>query len=356
MSLEDGGRKTVYGATRAEVQTKLRQLLDARDRGVTVTSAERTVADYLDQWLENTAKPSVRHATYLNYALNVRRLKEEIGWLRLSELGPAHVQRAYGNLLKSGLSAHSVIQAHVVLHRALREAVLWGLVLRNATDGVSRPRIERAEIRTLSQAQVKKLFESTKGDRLHALWVLLATTGLREGEALGLRWSDIDLKAGRLSVRRSLQRQKGRGMVFVEPKTNRSRRVVYLAAGTTEVLKNHRHDQAEERLQLGGRWKADDLVFTSIHGQPLQQGLVSWSLHQALEKAGLPRIRVHDLRHTAATHLLEKGVHPKVVQELLGHSTIMVTLDTYSHVAPALHAEVAERMQDLFDTSPPRSR
>jgi integrase len=221
-------------------------------------------------------------------------------------------------------------------------------MLRNPTEAVSVPRPTRREMHTLTEEEVGRLFEATQDHRLHALWVLLATTGLRLGEARGLLWSDIDFTNGRLVVNRALQRQTGIGYVFVEPKTARSRRTVYLAPGTLSALTDHRRRQVEDQLAAGPEWNNTGLVFTTALGRPADGTWATKWFHRALAEAGIPRIRIHDLRHTAATHLLRRGVHPKVVQELLGHSTISLTLDTYSHVAPSLHAEVANHMQALF--------
>jgi integrase len=200
-------------------------------------------------------------------------------------------------------------------------------------------------MQTLTDDQLRQLFEATKASHLHALWVLLATTGLRLGEALGLIWPDVDLERGRLTVRRALQRLPKRlgGVVLVEPKTDRSRRTVYLAPGTVAALARHRRQQTADSLASSERF-----VFTGTTGRPLDGSGVNGQFHRALVRANLPNVRVHDLRHTAATHLLTRGVHPKVVQELLGHSTISLTLDTYSHVSPALHAQVPEHMEVLF--------
>ena len=347
--LPGGARRTYYAKTRREVQLKLAAALRAREEGLLNAKATQTLSAYLEQWLENFAKPSVRPGTFASYELNVRRARELLGWLRLDELKAAHIQAAYATLLKRGLAARTVWRMHMVLHRAMRQAVLAGIMLRNPVDGVSRPKARHYEIRTLSIEETQRLFEATKDHRLHALWVLLTTTGLRLGEALGLKWEDMDFDMGKLSVRRSLQSEKGVGFVLVEPKTARSRRTVYLAPGTIAALKEHRRRQQEERRLARDMWQERfDLVFKSEVGKPMQDGQVSWRFHKALKEAGLPRIRIHDLRHTAATQLLERGVHPKVVQEMLGHSTITLTLDTYSHVIPGLHAQAANEMQKLF--------
>lgn len=201
---------------------------------------------------------------------------------------------------------------------------------------------------TLTEEEVGRLFQASRDHRQHALWVLLATTGLRLGEALGLLWSDIDFAGGRLVVNRALQRQPGVGYVFVEPKTARSRRTVYLAPGALTALTEHRRRQVQDQLAAGPEWSNGGLVFASPVGRPIDGTSAAKWFCRVLVDAAVPRIRIHDLRHTAATHLLRRGVHPKVVQELLGHSIISLTLDTYSHVAPALHAEVATHMQALF--------
>jgi integrase len=342
----DGRRQRYVGRSQREVRVKLLAARRALEQGIVLSGSSQRVEEYLSRWLEDSVQPSVRWTTHRAYSLCMRRLFPLVGHLRLASLTPQAVQAAYSALLQKGLSRRSVEQTHTVLHRALRQAVLWGLMLRNSTEAVTVPRPTRREMHTLTEDEVGRLFEASRGHSLHALWVLLATTGLRLGEALGLLWSDIDFANGRLVVNRALQRQMGRGHVFVEPKTARSRRTVYLAPGTLIALSDRRRQQVEEQLAAGPEWKP--------LGRPVDgTWAIKW-FRRALDGAGLPRIRIHDLRHTAATHLLRRGVHPKVVQELLGHSTISLTLDTYSHVAPALHAEVASHMQELF-TSQNRS-
>lgn len=192
------------------------------------------------------------------------------------------------------------------------------------------------------------LFASTRGERLHALWVLLGTAGLRLGEALGLEWVDIDLNTRRVRVRQAVQRRRGVGLVLLAPKTPRSRRSLQLTALAVEALEAHRCNEAEIGRQKST--PASRFVFTSRVGGPMDGSRARSALDEALSRAGLPRIRVHDLRHTTASVLLELGVHPKVVQDLLGHSTIATTLDTYSHVAPGLHQEAVRQLDRLFGT------
>lgn len=355
LSLPGSRRKYIYGKTRREVQEKLTVALRAQQEGLLVTGPAQTVGQYLKRWLEDTVRHSVRPRTYQAYDLNVRRVLPHLGHVRLTALTPALVQACYGALLERGLSRRSVEQAHTVLHGALRQAVQWGLAGRNPTEAVAVPRPGQREMRTLSAEEVRRLFVASANDRLHALWVLLATTGLRLGEATGLRWEDIDFASSRLFVRRAMQRQPGVGMAIVEPKTERSRRTVHLPVGGVTALKEHRRRQVSERLAAGSLWRDQGLVFCNVAGGPLDPSRVNKAFLKTLQRAGLPSIRVNDLRHTAATLLLSQGVHPKVVQELLGHSTIALTLDTYSHVVPALHAEAASKMDGLFESDDQRA-
>jgi integrase len=329
------------------VSAKKAEALANQQKGIQPPSGKETVWQYLDFWLKSV-KSSVRPLTHQSYDLNVRRLRPLIGRLKLSNLKPAAIEAAYAQLQADGLSARSVRQVHTVLHGALKKAVMWELIGRNPSEAVSVPRPERHEMKTLNEEQIQRLFASTSEDRLHALWVVLTTSGLRLGEACGLQWQDWDTERGSLNVRRALQRQKGAGMVFVEPKTRLSRRTVNLPPGTQDVLAAHRKRQLEERMKAGAYWQDQDLIFCRENGTPLEPTNLLPLFHRALKKADLPKIRLHDLRHTAATHLLRMGVHPKVVQEMLGHSTITLTLDTYSHVVPSMQEAAALKMQSLF--------
>jgi integrase len=350
LRLPEGRKKFFYGDTRADVKRQLEEAQQAARKGVLLAGPNPSVAEYFDRWLE-AIEPSVRPRTFEVYSLNARRLTPLLGRCRLRALEPAAVQGAYAALLRRGLSKRSVEQAHTVLHRALRQAVMWDLIARNPTDAVTVPRPKRRDMQVLTEEQIRQLFEMTAPHRLHALWVVLATTGLRIGEALALGWEDVDLRRGRLSIRRALQRQRRRGLVFVEPKSDASRRTVPLPAGTRLTLVEHR-DRQERQAAADPSWNERGLVFINLEGRPIDPTTLCRPFHTALERAGLPRLRIHDLRHTVATYLLGREVHPKIVQSLLGHSTITLTLDTYSHVIPSFTQEAARHMDTLFGPVP----
>lgn len=237
--LSDGRKKFFTSTTRRDVQRRLGQALMSQREGTLVSVRESSMAQYLERWLA-AIEPSLRVRTHEVYALNVRRLIPYLGRGRLSALEPSAIQACYATLLGRGLSARSVEQAHTVLHNALRQAVRWNLLARNPAEAVTAPRPRRRELQVLSEEQVRRLLQITSGDRLHPLWALLVTTGLRVGEALGLKWTDLGLQEGSAVIQRALQRQTGRGLVFVEPKTARSRRTVPLPEGTTALLREAR--------------------------------------------------------------------------------------------------------------------
>jgi integrase len=349
--MPDGRKKFFSGRTREDVKERLAEAQRQAHAGRLVMGRDQTVAQYLEHWLAEAVRHSVRPKTYENYDLCVRRLLPHLGRVRLRALAPEHIQHALGELLDRGLAARTVRQVHMVLRCSLKQAVLWRLIASNPSDAVKAPRAERKEMRTLTEEEVRRLLRVTSGTRHHSLWVFLVTSGVRLGEALALGWADIDFVEGCASIRRALQRQRGMGLAFVEPKSSRGRRTVPLPQETLAVLAAHRHDLDQERHRAGDQWQENDLVFPSPVGRPRDMAYLSFTFHRGLKRAGLPRLRIHDLRHTAATHLLNKHVHPKVVQDLLGHSTIAVTLDTYSHVMPALAKSASLLMSSLVPTS-----
>lgn len=293
-------------------------------------------------------KDTVRSTTYERYEqISRTHIALALGGVKLKALTPAHVRGLYKEKLRS-LSPRTVQYIHVTLHKALKQAVMDGLIPRNATEAVKPPQVRCEEIRPLTTEQVKELLAAASGDRLEALYVLAVHTGLRQGELLGLKWDDIDLEEGALQVRRALTTAKG-GPRLAAPKTKDSRRRVSLTSGAVDALKAHLGRQLEEIDRAGSLWRENGLVFASETGEPLDRRYVTTHLFKPLlERARLPRARFHDLRHTCATLLLTKNVNPKVVSEMLGHSSISITLDTYSHVLPNMQDSAARALEEAL--------
>lgn len=339
-------RRTIYGKTRKEVADKLAKAVADRNGGLAFDAGNLTVGEYLDRWLKDSVRGSVREGTARRYEeLSRLHIKPILGRLKLGKLAPGHVRELYGEKLEAGLSPRTVNYMHRTLFKALKQATADGLVPRNVAGLVKAPRPSKKEIRPLGHAQVKTFFEAARGDRLEAIYVVAVHCGLRQGELLGLKWEDVDLEAGKLSVRRSLSWVK-KEPVFNHPKNGKGRSI-RLTGAAVEALKRHKVAQNGERLRLGSLWADNGLVFPGERGQPMHAwSLTGGSFKRLLRRAELPQeTRFHDLRHTCATLLLLEGVHPKFVQELLGHTTISITLDTYSHVLPSMGDQVAVAME-----------
>jgi integrase len=291
----------------------------------------------------------VRPVTFAKYEPIVcNHVKPSLGRLKLTALTPAHVRGLYREKLDGGLSPRTVHYAHVTLNKALKQAVSDGLIPRNVCEAVKPARPQKREIAPLSPEQARRFLEACRGERLEALFVLAVHTGMRQGELLGLHWENVDLEAGTLRVRRTLA-QTNDGPMLSAPKSAKSRRRIKLAGAAVGALTRHRATQNAERLRLGGFWEDRGLVFPNRNGGFLSPYLLTdGPLKRPLERAGLPPIRFHDLRHTCATILLSRGVHAKLVQELLGHATISITLDTYSHVLPGMDDGIAVTMGDAL--------
>ena len=344
-----GQRLSNSFATQREGRAWLRATRDQVEDGLMIDGARTALGNYCEYWLE-TAKPSLRLKTWLQYAQIVRQhIAPDLGQIKLKDLRPDQIQGLYTRKLETGTGVRTVRLIHAVLHRALGRALKWGLLRRNPCDAVDKPQQVRKEMKTWNVDQVRVFLETARGHRLEALFHLAIHTGLRQGELLGLWWSDLDWKTGELQVQRQLQRVSGEGFVFSEPKTASGRRSIALDAATLSKLREHCKRQKEKRLMVGGRWQEQELVFTSTVGTPLDQSNLIRQFKMILKKAGLPEIRFHDLRHTTASLLLELGIHPKVVQEILGHSSITVTMNTYSHVGPKLQKEAVARIALLVN-------
>jgi integrase len=348
VTVDGGQRRFFYGPTRGAVQDKLRAAKRAIDDGLPVSGGRLRVGAFLIRWLTEVAQPTVRLSTYVRYReLLAGHVVPALGHLPLATLSPQDLTGLYGKLSKR-LAPRTVGHVHRVLHRALRDALHWGLVARNVCDAVSPPRVARQEMRVLDPEQARGLLSAAAGDPLEALYVLAVTAGLRSGELLALRWSDFDLDAGRLRVCRSVRWVTGQGSLEGEPKTKNGRRNVQLTPLAVAALRRHRTRQTEQRLRAVF-WDDLDLVFANELGRHIgATNLRLRSFKGLLQRAGLPEIRFHDLRHTAATLLLGQNVNVKVVSEMLGHSNIAITLDTYSHVLPTMQADAAAKMEALF--------
>jgi integrase len=345
-------RRTLYGKTRAEVAAKLSKALADREGGLVFDAGNLTVGEYLDRWLKDSVRGTVRISTFERHEQIIRaHLMPSFGRMKLKALTPAHVRSLHREKLDAGLAPATVRKIHSTLHKALSQAVADGLIPRNAAD-VKAPRPAPEEMRPLSEAEARTFLDAAResGDRFEPLYVLAITTGLRRGELLGLRWDDADLSEARgtLRVGRALVREGGR-YILGETKTKRGRRRVNLTPRTVTALKAHRKRQLEERVRLAGLYEDHGLIFASENGTPLNpENLVKRSFKPLLKRAGLPEIRFHDLRHTCATLLLSRSVHPKMVQELLGHATIAMTLDTYSHYLPSMGDQASGAMGDAL--------
>jgi len=335
-------------ATKKEAESALRETLGTVESGTYVSTTGVTVGEYLAEWIENM-RTQVRASTWHGYNNGVKRLTKQIGGVKLQALTPLQVESCYGRIMKAGgkrggpLAPKTVKGCHIVLHRALSDAERLGLVPRNVAHAARSPAVDRKEAATWSAEELAAFLQSVEDDRLYAAYVVLATTGMRRGELFGLRWSDLDLDCGRLSIAQSLLNIDS--TLVIEPtKTNRSRRSVALDPGTVDVLRAHRRRQAEERLAFGAQRNGSyNLVFCKPDGTLEHPDMFSRRFKKQVKAAGLPELRgVHNLRHTWATLALKAGIHPKIVSDRLGHATIAVTIDTYSHVTPSMDADAAD--------------
>jgi integrase len=343
-------RKTIYGKTRVEVGGKLAKALSDREGGLVFDDEGLTVGTYLGKWLESSLRGAVRQSTFDRYEIAVRvHIKPVLGRLKLAKLAPSHLAGFYQDKLAAGSAPASVNKLHVALHKALDQAVKWHMIPRNVAEVVKAPRPSPEEIQPLNREQAKTLLEvARKEDRFEALYMLAVTTGLRQGELLGLKWEDVDLEDGGIRVRRTLTRHKGR-LVLGEPKTKRSRRTVQLTEAAVEALEGHLACQMMHRDRIEDLYEYQGLVFATQKGTLVNPtNLRKRSFEPLLEKAGLPAIRFHDLRHTCATLLLSSNVNPKIVSEMLGHATIAITLDTYSHVLPNMQKGAARALEETL--------
>lgn len=373
-------RKVYTETTRNEVQEKLKRALVDQQMGLPLVGERETVSKFLKHWIEHVATNKVRPSTLESYRwITEKHLIPNLGRLSLAKLSPQEVQAFLNDRLKSGrqpqpkrnkantvdsvqqplerqspadlsLEPRTVQHIHATLRTALDQALKWDLVARNVAKLVDAPRVRQQEVQPYSPEEAKKLLDAVRDDRLEALYSAAMALGLRQGEALGLRWHDIDFMSGNLTVRNALQRVNGK-LQLVEVKAHKSRRKYTLPQVAVEALTKHKARQEEERQFAGTRWRDLGFVFTTTVGTPLDGSTVTHRFQAVLKAAGLRRIRFHDLRHTCATLLLAQGVHPRVIMEILGHSQIAIKMNLYAHVIPAMQKEVAARMDAILAPS-----
>ncbi len=356
-------RKLIYGRKYKDVEKKLAEARGDAARGIVFDAKSVTVGEFLARWLEDVVKPGKSHRTYSTHRQQVRsHIVPAIGRVKLEALRKAHVDRLYADLLQAkpqgaGLAPSSVCRVHAVLHAALEEAVRGDLIPRNPAAHANKPKVRQEEIEPLDADQARTFLDAARGDKFEALYVLCLMAGLRQGEALGLKWSDIDLDKGTLRVNRQLQRtRRDEGtpgeLVFSEPK-NASRRTVGLPQRAVSALRSHRTRQLEEKLRAGAVWQDNGLVFANVAGGPLDaQNIVNRFFKPLLVRAGLPAIRFHDLRHSCLSLLAQRGEPIRDLQALAGHATAAFTLQRYTHHYDASARRTADAMGDILSEEP----
>jgi integrase len=355
-------RKVIYGRKYKEVERKLAEARGDAARGIVFDAKGQTLGQWLERWLEDVVKPGKGHRTYATHRQQIRsHIAPAIGRIKLEALRKFHIDRLYADLLRAkpegaGLAPSSVRRVHAVLHAALEEAVRGDLIPRNPATHANKPKVQEGEIEPLDTRQALAFMDTARGDRFEALYVLCLMAGLRQGEALGLKWSDVDLEAGTLRVNRQLQRvrrdgEKSGRLVFSEPK-NASRRAVGLPQRAVESLRNHRKRQLEEKLRVPD-YEDLGLVFASNKGTPLDaQNIVNRYFKPLLERAGLPPVRFHDLRHSCLSLLAQHGEPIRDLQALAGHASSAFTLQRYTHHYDSSARRTADTMGEILCDGP----
>ena len=334
--------------TKKDAEKRLSELLHQLDTGTFMKPSKTTLAEYLGRWLQDYAKPNLSPRGFERYqGIITKHLIPDFGSIILTQLKPEHLQKHYTAKLNEGLSARTIRYHHAVIHKALQTAVKWGLVIRNVADGVDVPRARRNEMQTWDEDDIITFLEAAKDSHYYALFHTALFTGMRRSELLALQWRDIDFH--QIHINRSLHQLRDGSYVFTQPKSAKSRRTIALSPSSVLTLTEHKERQEGIRAMLGTLLKNDDLVFSTPEGKPLRPNTISRAWTMLAARAGVKVIRFHDARHSHASLMLKQGVHPKIVQERLGHASIQMTLDTYSHVAPGLQQAAAESFDKLLN-------
>ena len=345
-----GRRLSFTAKTKREGQAWLRQMLEEIDYGLTYDSAQTTLEKFMNDWLVSV-EPTLRFNTFKQYSQITRQhILPVLGHLKLRDLKPGHIQQLYNQMVRKKHGLRTVQLVHSVLHRSLVHAVKLGIIPRNPDDATTPPKPKHSEMKFLDETQVQQMLivAQAKSDRFFALYHLAVSTGMRQGELLGIKWSDMDWERGLLQVQRQLTIKKGGGFELTAPKTKAGTRRLDLGESALQVLRDHRQQQYLEMQAVGDDWQDNDLVFPSTIGTTYNRSNLSKRFKLILKEAGLPEIRFHDLRHTAATLMLNHGIPVIVVSRRLGHARPSITLDVYGHLIPDKQKEVALLMDQLL--------
>ena len=339
---------TVHGAKR-DAQAKLRKVLTSLDHGDYMEPTNETVGSFLDRWMETYAQSNTSLRTQRDYWGIIRRyLRPVLGSVQLAALRPDHILALHAQLYDRGLSSRTVLHVYRVLSEAMSHAVKWRLVGRNICAAVDPPRAERKEMVALDREGITRFFDAANESPYRDVYFLALYTGLRRSEALALKWPQVDLERGYVSVVEGLHRLPGRGLVLLSVKTAKSRRRVAISQEVIDLLHGIRGQQMAQQVSAGSGWQDSGFVFTRSDGRPFDPEKVSKGFATIRKAAGLPHVRLHDLRHAHASLMLQAGENPKVVSERLGHASVQITMDVYAHVLPGAHEQAAERFSKLL--------
>lgn len=357
VSLASGKRKTLYCKTKQEALTKKNEVLREVEQATLATGPRRKLGEYLEDWLENVHKGQLRISSYVKYKKHIKYIQEDLGEVWLQKLTPEQVQRFLTRMGKEkekggrGLSSKTTHEIYGVLRLALKNAVRWGYISRSVCDVLDAPRVVSREIAPLTLEQAQVLLERIREHRLEVLLTMAVITAMRRGELVALRWADIDFKRKKLLVLHTVDYIPKYGYVETEPKTKAGKRLIDLPDFLVTMLKQHRAGLLERQLQLGEQWENRDLVFPDLKGGYFNPGYLDKLFARILKEAGIAHMHLHDLRHSAVTILLSMKVNIKVIQELLGHSDIGITLRVYGHLLPSMQEEVVEKWNEVFGNS-----
>jgi integrase len=341
--------KTIHG-TKKEAQKFLTAKTREKDLGIFFEPASMPLNEYLDKWLAESAKPRLREATLDSYqSLLQKHVRGKIGSNKLSDIKPFHVQKIYNQMTESKLSPRTVRYVHTVLKTAFSQAIKWQMLVVNPCNSANLPRQQKTEMKAFSSEQAKRFLDAAEDNKHGLIFAFALASGMRPEEYLSLKWTDIDFEKHTVTVQRVLVWRKGGGWYFSEPKTVKSRRTLPLPQNLFPKLKMHKRVQSEVILKSGQFYERNNFVFATNEGKPLHyKNLTARHFHKILEKADLKGFRLYDLRHSMATLLLSAGVNPKIVSERLGHASIVLTLDTYSHVLPDMQKEASSKLGQML--------